>query len=439
MRAAALPHPVARAVDWEAATREALALLSAYLRIDTAQPAGRTDEAAAFLAEPLRTEGVETRLYETSVDGKVNLLARLPAGRPTAGSIVLANHMDVVPAVAEDWTIDPFGGEVRGEHIYGRGALDMKGMGVMELMAMLLVARAGVELDRDLILLCTCDEEVPSALGTKWMVDRHLEELDPACVLDEGGSGVRDLLAPGDVFEVAVAEKAGLPVRLIARAAAGHGSQPWEGAATHRLVRAAHALLAEPAEVRECPPVSELVRRLGGEPARERLAADPATRPLFSDTIALTQLEGGYAANLIPERAEMTFDCRLLPDTDPAAFLERLRRLIDDPAVEIEARRGARTSGTAEWDTQMFAAIEQACLARVPGALVTPSLSIGGTDAHFFRDRGIPAYGLIPGMFGPDDLARIHGSDERISIANLRLGTQIILDLALRLTAPQGR
>lgn len=429
-------HPVSRAVDWEAATREAVDLLSAYLRIDTAQPAGRTREAATFLAAALGAERVETRLYETDEPDKVNLLARLRSAHPRGKALLLGSHMDVVPAVEADWTVDPFGGLVADGYVHGRGALDMKGMGVMELMAMSLVARAGVELERDVILLCTCDEEVPSELGTKWMVDRHLDALDPAYVLNEGGSGLRGVLVPGDVFEVAVAEKRGLPVRVVARGASGHGSQPWDGAATHRLVRAAHAILADVTQVRECAPMAELVRRLGGAPARRRLAADRATRSLLSDTISLTGMEAGYAANLIPERAEMIFDCRLLPDTDPAAFLARLEGVIADPAIEVDARPPATAPRTASWETEMFAAIERACLAHVPGAIVTPSLSGGGTDAHFFRGLGVPAYGLVPGLFTADDLARIHGSDERISIENLRLGTQIILDLALRLVAP---
>lgn len=423
-------------MDWEAATREAVELLSRYLRIDTAHPRGRTREAAAFFAERLADEGFETHRYVTDDEEKVNLLARLRSPRPRGKPLLLGNHMDVVPAVGSEWTIDPFSGRVADGYVWGRGALDMKGMGVMELMAVLLLARLDVELERDVILLCTCDEEIRSDLGTKWMVDRHFDELDPAFVLNEGGSGLPDFLSAGVLFEVDVEEKRSLPVRMVARGPSGHGSQPWDGAATHRLVRAAHAVLFAEREERECAPVAELIRRLGGASARRRIAASRVMRPMLGDTIALTSLAGGYATNILPEQAEITFDCRLLPDTDPQVFLERLDELVDDPSIELQATFPGASRPAPGWETEMFTAIERACLAHVPDAVVAPSLGVGGTDAHFFRDLGVPAYGLFPCLLTVEELERVHGVDERISVDNLRLGTKIVFDLVLRLAAP---
>lgn len=420
-------------IDWQQVAREATDALSQYVRIDSSHPAGRTVETAALFAERLQAAGIAFRVYQTPEPGKVNLVARLRASRPSAEKpLLLSNHMDVVQAVAADWTFDPYAGEVADGYVYGRGALDMKGMGIMQLMAMLLLERQSVELTRDVLLLCTCDEEIGSRLGARWMVEHHFGELDPAFVLDEGGSGMRGFFGAGEVFEVSVGEKRAVRLRLVARAEPGHASQPWDEAATHRLVRAAHAILTQPPEDRACPPVAEMIRRLGGDAARQEIAAQRASRPLLHDTISLTMLGGGYKINVIPEQAEMSFDCRLLPDTDARAFVSNLEQLVNDPGVRFEVTYPDAAPATAPWDSPLFAALEAACRAHAPDALVTPSICVGGTDARYFRQRGVPAYGLVPCLFTADDLKGYHGIDERLSIANLELGTKIIFDTALR-------
>ena len=428
---AAAPHPLTRAVDWDAVASEAAETLSRYVRIDSSHPVGRTTETAALFAERLGEAGIDSKVYETGVEGKVNLVARLRAENPVGKPLLLSNHMDVVQAVASDWTFDPYSGEIADGYVYGRGALDMKGMGVMELLTMLLLKRRNVELSRDVILQCTCDEEIGSTLGAKWMVDNHFEDLDPAFMLDEGGSGVRGFFSAGDVFEVSVDEKRAVRFRMIARAEPGHASQPWPEAATHRLVRAANALLNQPPEDRECPPVAEMIRRLGPA-ARDEIARYRATAPLLRDTISVTMLQGGYKINVIPEQAEMSFDCRLLPDTDERAFVSNVEQLINDPAVKLEVSWPNAPSNTAPWGGELASALEQACLAHAPASVVTPSICVGGTDSRFFRERGVPAYGLVPCLFTAEDLKGYHGIDERLSLENLRLGCQIVFDTVAR-------
>lgn len=432
-RSAVAPHPLVATIDWDAATREAAEALSTYVRIDSAHPAGRTVETAAFLAERLAADGIESKVYRAGPEEKVHLVARLRAERPMGKPLLLSHHMDVVPAVPDDWSFAPFSGEIADGYVYGRGALDDKGMGVMELMALLLLRRGGAPLGRDVILLCSCDEEVRSEYGARFMVDHHFDDLDPAFMLDEGGSGMRGFYSAGDVFEVTVGQKQSLPIRLVARAEPGHGSTPWDGAAPHRLVRAAHALLTRQARERTSPPVAEMIRRLGGHAAREELFADRATRALLQDTISLTMLSGGYTVNVIPEQAEMTFDCRLLPDTDARAFVSDIERLIDDPNVAVEATLPKLAPVASAWDgVSLFDAVEQACRAHVPRCIVTPSLCVGGTDSHFFRQRGVPAYGLVPCLFTAEDLRGYHGVDERLSLENLRLGMQVLFDIVAR-------
>jgi acetylornithine deacetylase/succinyl-diaminopimelate desuccinylase-like protein len=423
------------AVDWDAATREATSILSNYVRIDSSHPRGRTVETAALFADHLASEGIPHRVYESPEEGKVNLVARLSASAPIGKPLLLSSHMDVVQAVAEDWRFAPFSGQVADGYVYGRGTLDDKGMGVMELMTMLLLKRQGIELRRDVILLATCDEEIGSPMGARWLVENHFDDFDPEFMLDEGGSGMRGFFSAGDAFEISVAEKRAVRIKLVAKAEPGHASQPWPEAATHRLVRAAHTILTQPPEDRDSPPVAEMIRRLGGDTARRDIAAHRASMPLLHDTVSLTMLSGGYKINVIPERAEMSFDCRLLPDTDARAFVSNLEQLVNDPGVKFEVTWPDAAAATAPLDNPLFAALEAACGKHAPNAIVTPSVCVGGTDARYFRNKGVPAYGLVPCLFDDQDLKGYHGLNERLSIDNLSLGMRIVFDTTCEVAA----
>jgi acetylornithine deacetylase/succinyl-diaminopimelate desuccinylase-like protein len=425
----------ALAIDWDTVTREAAEILSRYVRIDSSHPRGRTVETAALFADHLAAEQIDYRLYPSPEEGKVNLLARLKATDPVGKPLVLSNHMDVVQAVAADWRFDPYSGEIADGYVYGRGALDMKGMGVMELLTVLMLKRHNVNLARDVILMCNCDEEIGSPMGARWMIEEHFADLNPEFVLDEGGSGMKGFFSAGDVFEISVSEKRAVRIKMVARAEPGHASQPWDEAATHRLVRAAHAVLTQPPEDRECPPVAEFVKRLGGGSVREEIAAHRATKPLLHDTVSLTMLSGGYKINVIPEQAEMSFDCRLLPDTDERAFISNLEQTINDPGVRLEVTWPDAPPSTAAWGAPLFRAIEAACTDYAPNVIVAPSICVGGTDARYFRQRGVPSYGLVPCLFDAEDLKGYHGINERLSLDNLRLGTQIVFDTTLRAAA----
>src|SRR3954463_4911221 len=256
------PHPLLARVDWEAAGREAADLVSAYVRIDSSHPRGRTVETADFLEAILKREGLETRRYPTPEPDKVNMASWLRAEKPVGKAIALSSHMDVVQAVASDWTFDPFSGEISDGYVYGRGALDMKGMGIMELLAVLLLKRLEVPLTRDVLLLHTSDEETGSTLGAKLLVDEHYADLDPAFVLDEGGSGMRGFFSQGDVFAVSVGEKRIIWMKMIARAQPGHASAPDPEDAMHRGGRAAGRVLAQAPGEREAGAVAEMIERL---------------------------------------------------------------------------------------------------------------------------------------------------------------------------------
>ena len=218
-------------------------LLQEYVRIDTSNPPGDTRKAADFLASVFAREGIPATRYE-SEPGKAIIYARLKATTtPPAGkAIVLLHHMDVVPADRSQWKLDPFAATIQGDELWGRGAMDMKGMGVAQLVAFLRLKREAVPLNRDVILLAEPDEEVGGAMGARWMIANHYAELDPEFVIDEGGFGSRDVFAAGKlVYGISVAEKKIVWLKVRAEGIAGHGSQPHDQNPNDRLVQRAQS------------------------------------------------------------------------------------------------------------------------------------------------------------------------------------------------------
>jgi acetylornithine deacetylase/succinyl-diaminopimelate desuccinylase-like protein len=240
-------------VSVDAQIDEATRLLTEYVRIDTSNPPGNTTKAADFLAGVLEREGISVTRYE-SEPGKSIVYARLKATTtPAAKALILLHHMDVVPADRSQWKDDPFGAVItkadpgsNDEILWGRGAMDMKGMGVAELLAFLRLKRERVPLNRDVILLAEPDEEVGGAMGARWMIANHYAELDPEYVIDEGGFGSRDVFAPGKlVYGISVAEKKIVWLKVRAEGLAGHGSQPHDQNPNDRLVRALARLASQ--------------------------------------------------------------------------------------------------------------------------------------------------------------------------------------------------
>jgi acetylornithine deacetylase/succinyl-diaminopimelate desuccinylase-like protein len=449
---AALLLPLAAAAepaapDWARVAEDSARLLSAYIRLDTRNPPGVTTEAAAFLAAELARAGIPSETVAATVEKPI-LVARLPGSRG-GKAIVLLNHMDVVPADPARWSFPPFAGEVRDGLVYGRGALDMKGLGVAMLMAMRLLAERGERPQHDLVFLAVPDEEVGGTQGTAWLAQHRPDLLDAEAVWDEGGIGSTDLL-PAPVLMISLTEKQVLWVKLAVEGAAGHGSKPFADAAPRRLVEALTRVLDTPPAPRLTPITREVFRRVGARAsgmegfalrrlnnpvvwlfADGMLQQEPWSAAMTRDTVAVTMLEAGYKPNVIPERAEAVLDCRLLPDTKPAAFLEQLRKTIDDPAVQIELLQQPEPSAASPADTPLFRAMVRAAQKVYPDAVVTASMTLGGTDSRFFRRRGVPAYGFFPVLLPRQITATAHGVDERLPVAALGDAVRVLYE-ALR-------
>ena len=431
--AGASTRPAAQA-DLNESTR----LLQEYVRIDTSNPPGNTTKAADFLASIFQREGITDVTRYESEPGKAIIYARLTATvTPAAGKpIVLLHHMDVVPADRTQWKVDPFAATIRGDEMLARGALDMKGMGVAQLLAFLRLKRERVPLTRDVILLANPDEEVGGAMGARWMIANHYAELDPEYVIDEGGFGSRDLFAPGKlVYGIAVAEKKIVWLKVRAEGVAGHGSQPHDQNPNDRLVKALERLLAQPAAGGDFSVVKTMKERVGGA-----FAPNKFTNAIEHSTIAITWFRSGVGdppkINVIPSVAEAGLDSRVLPGISKDQWIDEIKRRLGDPSLKIELINESDDPIVSPSDTPLYRSLEAAIKRAHPDAIVTPMLVPYGTDSNAFRPKGVKSYGIFPAILSAETVASMHGDAERVPLAGVDEASQIFFE-ALRSTATQ--
>lgn len=433
----------AGAIDWREVAGEGVEILRRYLRIDTRNPPGNEAEAARFLGGILEGEGIPCEYLEPA-PGREILIARL-SGDGSARPLMLANHTDVVPVEEEHWSHPPFGAALVEGRIYGRGAVDMKGCGVMQLVAMLLARRQRLPLRRDLVFCALPDEEVGSDVGMAWLCEHRPELVDVEFELNEGAVGQPG--GPGGepaLFSVAVAEKEMCELRLAVRGRAGHASQPHEDNAALHLIRALARLADWERGLTFTPPARAYVERLSEagllpplareEALRIAVASDPERLALFTNTLNVTLISAGVKSNMIPATAEATLDCRLLPGTTPEQWIAAVRERIDDDRVLVEMkRRGPRLPMTiAPSETALMDAIRETIAAEVPGAVVALTTSAYGTDNRFLRPRGVAAYGLIPALLSEEERRGFHAHDEFITVENLALGLRLMYGIVRR-------
>lgn len=434
-------------VDWKAAHREALAILQSYLRIDTSNPPGQEAPAARYLGALLEAEGIATRYFETA-PGREIVYARIP-GDGSKGAFMLANHTDVVPVEAAYWTVPAFDGHEVGGRIYGRGAVDMKGVAVMQLMALLLARRLGLPLKRDLVFCAVPDEEALGRYGMGWLCEHHPELVDEVeFEMNEGGSGTSEFQGTDrPVFFVATSEKQVCWLRLTAVGVPGHGSipHPLEHNSAVRLARAIQRLAEWERPVTFTPATEAWVDHLaqvGLMPSRahraeiEAMTAESAPlRAMFSNTLNVTMVASGIKANVIPAESTAVLDCRLLPGQSREGWRQQVIARLDDPSVQVSFHEQIDEVEpvSAPWDTELYRVIEAVVTEAVEGAVVAPSMTIGGTDNRFLRARGIPAYGFAPCILSLEERSGFHGNDEFLTVENLNMGCELTFEIVRRL------
>lgn len=437
--------------DFDRARDEAAALLQALVRIDTSNPPGN---------ETLVVDLVETVLEEADVASTVfardparaNLVARL-RGDGSKRPILLMAHTDVVGVERADWTVDPFGGVIRGGYLYGRGAVDDKGQLAAMVQVLRLLRRHRVPLARDVILLAEAGEEGTTEVGIDFMVERHFDAIDAEFALNEGGV-MRMSGGTVDVLTVATTEK--VPwrgIRLVARGTAGHGSAPRLDNPVVRLAAAVakvgafqppmrlnettRAYLDRLADISprdaafryrnlENPRLSETIRQTLRE-------TDIGVSAMLQTTISPNVIRGGFLRNVIPAVAEAELDVRALPDEDLDGFLDTLRALIDDPAVEVTPPTSMRPAAPpSRLDNEMFLALERVQRRMFPEAVTLPTMLAAATDSAQLRASGVQTYGI--GMV-QDERSGVHGTDERVSLEALGLFVEYLYRVVKEMAA----
>ncbi|WP_027584357.1 M20/M25/M40 family metallo-hydrolase [Bradyrhizobium sp. Ai1a-2] len=399
--------------------------------------AGREAEAAAWIVARLCVEGIEAEALEAA-PGRVNVVARL-YGRGRGQAVTLLSHSDVVPATRSTWSYDPFGGEVHDGYIYGRGALDLKGLCVVQMLTLIQLRRARIPLERDVVLLVVADEETGGRFGAEWILAQRPDLLDSDVVLGEGAYSVSGFLPNGEIVHaIAVGEKGYLELELLVEASGGHGSIPAPDNAPRRLVAALDRILSMGLPLRLTPVTRALLRRLaGGAPGLHgRLLASPALLRWFGsgvikrsallnamvcDTLAATVLEAGDAHNALPAQARAVLSIRVMPESNVDALEARINGIARRFGVHTR-RVMQKAANRSPLESAAIATIERVLAEGQDGAVVVPLLSPAASDCRFFRARGIPSFGWIPFVIPSSDLNRVHGADERVSIAALKQG-----------------
>ena len=446
---AASQATTAKPIDWNALAIEGQKILGDYLRVNTTNPPGNETKAAVFLKAILDREGIPAQILD-SVElgaGRANLYARLK-GNGSKRAIALVNHMDVVPATPSFWTVEPFSGAVKDGYIWGRGALDMKGEAVAQLMALIVLKRSGVPLNRDIVFIANADEELTSTGGITF-VKNHADLLkDVEYLITEA---TENSVQNGKIryFGVGVAEKRTFWQRLSVKGVPSHGSRPTKQNPVPRLVAALDKIAKYETALHVTPGVAKFFRdisRLYPEPrkswladvekgvtnpqAREWILTDPYWNAILRNTISLTGLTGSNKTNVIPAEATADVDVRLLPDTDAAAMLATLKQIVGDTAVHFTTLLEPKTPLESPIDTDLFRAIEKAAREREPNAFVTTPMQTGATDRPTYRKLGIITYAIDPFKVEQAERQRgVHGNDERLAVENVGFGTRYYYDI----------
>jgi len=431
-------------------------LLSELIRVNTSNPPGNEGSVAELLAPRFKALGFETEIIPTPEPGKAHLIARL-RGNGSKRPILLAAHSDVVGVEREKWTVDPFAGVIKDGVVMGRGAIDFKGGIAVFARAAMMLAERNVALDRDVIVLVEADEE-GGRYNTSWLAQSHWPAIDCEFALNEGGWIITGDSGKVRYVSISTADKSSATLVVTATGTSTHSSMPLKDNAIFALSRAMTRIAEFETPVALIPSTRQFFSALGKtsppplaaafsdllgtdavrvHAADLRISTDPLLHAIMRTTISPVLMNAGFRSNVIPGSASATLNVRMIPGADPEALAADLQRIAAEPGVTIRAANaGARRVTQESSDTtELYAALVRAARTQFPGAEVTPYLFQAGTDAAAWRTRGVPVYGIYPYPISPDELTRMHGNDERVSVASLRQGTEMIFRTLMAVAA----
>jgi acetylornithine deacetylase/succinyl-diaminopimelate desuccinylase-like protein len=443
--------------DWKGFEEETMRHFQALVQMDTSDPPGNEQPAADYVANVLKQEGIPVQTFaRPDTPNRINLVARLK-GSGSKRPLLIMGHTDVVNVDPKKWTHGPFSATREGGYVYGRGTVDDKDNVTAALMTMLTLKRLKVPLDRDVIFLAEAGEEGSTRVGIQFMVDEHFQEVDAEFCLAEGGRASR---RNGRVQFVVVQTLEKIPrgIDLTARGVAGHGSVPLRSNAIAHLAAAVARVVAWKPELRLNDTTRAFFKRLasisGPEDAKRYLAIvgddraardaadeyflehEPAYASMVRTSVSPNIIQGGYRINVIPSEAKATLDVRMHPDDNTDSFLESIKRLVNDPAIEVTwTKRDVRPgTASANLDSDAFKTIE-ATIRKHYEAVTLPSMSTGATDMAYLRAKGVQCFGIGPATDvedGPKGFGS-HSDQERILESELHRFVRYHYDLVAEL------
>ena len=448
--------------DQDLIRAETIERLQAIIRFDTTNPPGNELPLALYLEAALKDEGIDTTML-VPAKNRAQLIGRI-RGNGNERPVILLAHMDVVGVQRTSWTHDPFSGVIDGGYLYGRGAIDDKGMLAANLMTMLLLKReldrSGQKLSRDVVFVATCDEESGGEVGMGWLVENHPDLLDAEYALNEGGR-TRIIEAGRCYLAVQAAEKISHVVTVTAHGSAGHAAVPLPDNAIARLGRA----IAQLAKHVEPLVLTDITRQFFARLADiwpnqvqrnamldliqpdEAKSADgarvlseiPVFNAVLRNGISPTVIEGGKQFNVIPDSASVVLNVRTLPGQSVDDVIGRLRAVIVEPGVTVEVTQRGIAAPASDPNSAMFTAIKETANELDPNIAVVPYLSTGVTDSARLRRLGVQAYGVLPFPMPQSDEERMHGNDERIPLESLHFGVRLIHGAVARIAGASGQ
>ena len=441
--AAVSEAPASKAFNWEKLTQEATALLSQYIRIDTTNPPGNELGAARMLREKFLADGIPASVWEP-MPGRGVVAARFAVSANTPRPSCCSVTWTSCPPTAKQWQVPPFSGEVRDGDIWGRGSIDDKGPGVIEMMAMLAIKRAGILLNRDVIFIATGDEEEGGRNGAGWFVEHEKQVFaDAGFLLNEGG-GITQTPGHHRFYAVSVAEKTPMWLRLTAQGPSGHAAVPPDETAVTHLNAALSKLIAYRPTVHVIDTVRDYfhaVGKLDKGPSefknltislrkaayRKEFLLNPRYNAMVRDTITPTVLGASQKTNVIAPTAYAEIDCRLLPGADPKEFLDGIHQVIGDDTIKVEVLLNFPAISSPPRSILMNAI--NAVAWQDGHDTVIPTMIAGFTDSHYFRSAGLVAYGFVPVELTTAQEHTVHGINERIQVKEVGNGIRRMVEL----------
>ena len=432
-------------MNWNQLLKEATQYLQEYLRIYTVNPPGSEIEGVRFFKKIFDTESIPCQDFEPS-PGRGSLLATLK-GNGKKRPVLLLNHIDVVPVEKERWTVDPFAGIIQDGYLYGRGALDDKSMGIIEMMALLILKREKIPLERDILFFAAADEETGGKWGIQWAMENVSSLMESEYALNEGGYVILNETGAPDRYEISNGQKIVFQLQLKARGTSGHASMPHSDNPNVKLIHALEAVTKWETPFNILPMVKEFFLKMAPKQSSDgrkffediekglsdpsfsaRLTSNPIYNAMVRDTISLTILQAGSKANVIPSESTATLDCRLIPGSSKENFLKEIKKRLGDE-IEIEGKMEGKSIPPSPFSTDFFQAIQKFATSNDPDCPVVPLLLPGATDSRFLRERGMTTYDFCPFRLPEKEILRVHGNDERIAIENLRFGMRMLVEI----------